>query len=141
MKKALSVLLIFAMIFVLCSCGNTDTGVLVPVESGSTGQGSSVVQDVDFDDDNVLFKFAVISDIHMSYNYHTEEQILSNADRYADIIAYMNQLSDGNLDAIMMCGDYTAIGDINQSTTFAQISNVIFNDIFGELNIFFAAKT
>lgn len=132
MKKALSVLLIFAMIFVLCSCGNTDTGVLVPVESGSTGQGSSVVQDVDFDDDNVLFKFAVISDIHMSYNYHTEEQILSNADRYADIIAYMNQLSDGNLDAIMMCGDYTSIGDINQSTTFAQISNVVFDGIFGE---------
>ena len=132
MKKIIALLLIISMLFVLCACGGGDTGTLVPVGSGSGGQGGDSVKPVDFDEDNVLFRFAVISDVHMSYSYHTEEQILDNADRFADAIAYMYHLSGGKLDSIMMCGDYTSVGEINQSTTFAQITKTIVNDIFKE---------
>lgn len=130
MKKIISFLLMISLVFAFCACSGGDTGTLVPVGSGSGNQGGSAVKPVDFDDDNVLFRFAVLSDVHMSYSYHTEEQILANADRFADAIAYMYHLSDGNLDSIMMCGDYTSIGDINQGTTFAQITQTIVDGIF-----------
>lgn len=129
MKKIFSVLLAVSIIFSLCACGGETTS---STPSTPVGKPALNIPKADFDDDNVLFRFAVISDVHLSYSYHTEEQIISNADRYADAIAYMYYLSDGKLDSIMMCGDYTSIGDKNQGTTFAQCTEVIINDIFKE---------
>ena len=128
MKKIISILLIIAMILALGACGGSDSS----SSSISSAPKPAQTPKAEFDDDNVMFRIAVMSDVHISYNYHTEEQIINNADRYADAVAYMYYLSDGKLDAIMMCGDYTAIGDINQGTTFAQCTSVIFNDIFKE---------
>lgn len=89
---------------------------------------------MDFDKNNVLFRLAVISDIHISYGYHSEQDIVNNLNFYANKVADLYYVSGGKLDAVMICGDYTSNGTFEQARTFVQGTKTIFEGIFGKEN-------
>lgn len=88
----------------------------------------------EFDKNNVLFRLAVISDIHISYGYHKEEDIVYNLNFYANKVADLYHVSGGKLDGVMICGDYTSNGTYEQARTFVQGTKTIFEGIFGKEN-------
>lgn len=88
-----------------------------------------------FDEKNIVMRFAVISDAHISYTSFSADDILDKLEKYASAICDLKDVSGGQLDAIMMCGDYSSIGCKEQATTFAQGSQVIFESIFGKENM------
>jgi fructose-1,6-bisphosphatase/inositol monophosphatase family enzyme len=55
----------------------------------------------EFDKNNVLFRLAVISDIHISYGYHKEEDIVYNLNFYANKVADLYHVSGGKLDGVI----------------------------------------
>ncbi len=130
-KKFIAILLgvIIMSTMFISSCGD-NSGTSSNLTSSTLP--TQTTPKADFDDENVLFKFAVLSDVHLSYAYHTSEQILNNADRYADAIAYMHSLSGGELDSILFCGDYTDLGNEGQARTFADATKTIIEGIFGD---------
>ena len=85
-----------------------------------------------FDKNNVLFRLAVISDIHISYGYHSEQDIVNNLNFYANKVADLYYVSGGKLDAVMICGDYNSNGTFEQARTFVQGTKTIFEGIFGK---------
>lgn len=85
-----------------------------------------------FDENNVILKAAVISDVHISYTEYAVDEIVDKLNGYASAIADLYDISGGDLDAIMMCGDYSSIGNAEQARTFAQGTRVIFDEIFKE---------
>ena len=85
-----------------------------------------------FNENNIILKLAVISDVHISYTEYSAEDITDKLVGYASAIADLRDISGGDLDAIMMCGDYSSIGCKEQAITFAQSTKVIFDDIFGK---------
>lgn len=85
-----------------------------------------------FDENNIILKAAVISDLHISYTEYSVNEIVDKLNGYASAIADLYDISGGDLDAIMMCGDYSSIGNAEQARTFAQGTRVIFDEIFKE---------
>ena len=85
-----------------------------------------------FDEKNIAMRFAVISDVHISYTEYSAADIVDKLNGYASAIADLRDLSGGKLDAVMMCGDYSSIGCKEQAMTFAQGTQVIFNTVFGK---------
>ena len=83
-----------------------------------------------FDENNIILKAAVISDVHISYTEYAVDEIVDKLNGYASAIADLYDISGGDLDAIMMCGDYSSIGNAEQARTFAQGTRVIFDEIF-----------
>ena len=80
---------------------------------------------------NITIKIAVISDVHISYTEYSADDIIDKLVGYASAIGDLRDISGDDLDAIMMCGDYSSKGCREQAITFAQSTQVIFNDIFG----------
>lgn len=88
-----------------------------------------------FNEKNIVMKFAVISDVHISYTQYSADEIADKLEGYASAIGDLRDISGGKLDAIMMCGDYSSIGCKEQAITFAQSTQTIFGDIFGKENM------
>lgn len=88
-----------------------------------------------FNEKNIVMKFAVISDAHISYTTFSANDILDRLIKYASAIGDLKDISGGKLDAVMMCGDYSSIGCKEQAITFAQSTKVIFENIFGKENM------
>lgn len=88
-----------------------------------------------FNEKNVVMRFAVISDAHISYTTFSANDILDRLIKYASAIGDLKDISGGKLDAVMMCGDYSSIGCKEQAITFAQSTKVIFENIFGKENM------
>ena len=91
-------------------------------------------QNAVFNENDILFRVAVISDIHISYGYHSEQDIVNNLNFYANKVADLYHVSGGKLDAVMICGDYTSNGIYEQARTFVQSTKTIFEGIFGKEN-------
>lgn len=83
-----------------------------------------------FDENEVVLKAAVISDVHMLYSYHTETDIADNIRKYASAVSDLHNMAGGELDIIMMCGDYCSLGCMEQAETFAQSTRAICDNIF-----------
>ena len=88
-----------------------------------------------FNEKNIVMKFEVISDAHISYTTFSSDDILDRLVKYASAIGDLKDISGGKLDAVMMCGDYSSIGCKKQAITFAQSTKVIFENIFGKENM------
>ena len=84
-----------------------------------------------FNDKNIIAKVAVMSDLHISYTEYSADEIAEKLRLYASAVADLRDISNGDLDAVMMCGDYSSIGCPEQARTFAQGTQVIFKGIFG----------
>ena len=90
---------------------------------------STVLSDVDFDENNIVMNFGVITDQHLSYEYDTAASITNKTQRYANIVAALDKAAGNKLHGIMSCGDYTSHGNAYQAETFASASKVIFDAI------------
>lgn len=84
---------------------------------------------VAFDADNVVLKLGVMSDIHLSYAYHSQEAIKKNVENYAKAVGTLNEMSGNDLDVLMLAGDYTSYGCYEQAKTFASASQAIMDEI------------
>ncbi|MBQ9746104.1 MAG: metallophosphoesterase [Clostridia bacterium] len=123
MKKIISLLLVFAMIFAVAACGNTETTVTTAGTNGTTAgtngttdgttastEGTTSTTEkpttptvTEFDEDDVVLTFAAISDIHLEKNksYDTEA-------KFSQALSTLLSFSDtrGNLlDAVVIVGD------------------------------------
>ena len=83
-----------------------------------------------FNEESIKLRVAVISDVHISYTTNTAERIIGKLGGYASAIADLHDASGGELDAVMMCGDYSSIGCEAQARTFAKGTQVIFDGVF-----------
>ena len=83
----------------------------------------------DFDENNVVLRMGVMSDLHLAYANYNVEQIKKMVSNYANSVATLNSMSGNKLDAILLCGDYTSGGNAVQSETFASASKAILDAI------------
>lgn len=79
-----------------------------------------------FDEDNIAYRFAVLSDVHMAYDNYEEGAIASTTRKYAAAVAQLAKLSEGDLDAVMFTGDYTGTGSVSTRESFAQVTETLF---------------
>lgn len=86
-------------------------------------------ESVAFDEDHVVLKMGVMSDIHLSYAYHSAAQIKTNVENYAKAVGTLNAMSGNDLDVLMLAGDYTSYGCYAQGKTFASASQAIMDEI------------
>lgn len=94
----------------------------------------------EFDENNIAYRFAVLSDVHLAYDNYEEGAIASTTRKYAAAVAQLAKLSEGNLDAVMFTGDYTGTGSVATRESFAQVTETLFtrgvytngNPIFNE---------
>ena len=84
-----------------------------------------------FDENNIRFRFAIMSDMHTSYHYQTGETIEWNIQRFANALVMMKRAAGGNIDAFMSCGDYTDTGSEAQARTFAEAMQKLGAGILG----------
>ena len=89
----------------------------------------TVLADVDFDENNIVMQFGVLSDQHISYQSYSHAVIKNRAQIYANIVAALNKAAGNKLNGIISCGDYTDHGNVYQAETFASASKVIFDAI------------
>ncbi len=133
MKKIISLLLVFAMIFAVAACGNSNTtgtagttdgttagttpGATSGTTTGTNGTTAGTTpppENKGFDESNIVLTFAAISDIHLeSSSHHAKfEKALSTLAEYAQ--------DKGNLlDSIVIVGDICQTKD--QISTFKDI--------------------
>lgn len=83
-----------------------------------------------FNEKSIVMRMAVISDAHISYTQYSADDIVDKFVGYASAIDDLRIISGGDLDAIMMCGDYSSIGCKEQAETFAQGTRVIIDSVF-----------
>ena len=83
-----------------------------------------------FNEKSIVMRMAVISDAHISYTPYSADDIVDKFVGYASAIDDLRIISGGDLDAIMMCGDYSSIGCKEQAETFAQGTRVIIDSVF-----------
>lgn len=79
-----------------------------------------------FDENNIAYRFAVLSDVHMAYDNYEEGAIASTTRKYAAAVAQLAKLSEGDLDAVMFTGDYTGTGSVATRESFAQVTETLF---------------
>lgn len=129
LRQVLAALLSAALFVPLVACGVTGG-------SSSSGVSSELsptpVEPDGFDASKIILRFGVISDLHLSYSHLTGKEVFNNCDGYADVMADLYHLSGGNLDAVMMCGDYTSLGLELQARNFAGATKTIVDGIFGD---------
>ncbi len=89
----------------------------------------TVLADVNFDENNVVLKFGVLTDQHLSYQYHSHQQITDRIQVYANAVAAFDKLAGGSLNAVMSLGDYTSHGNMWQAETFAAATQQIMEAI------------
>ncbi len=109
MKKILSLLLVVAMVFAIVACdglGDTTT-TAGTTTAGTTGTqattGSTVEVNPGFDEDDVVFTFGAISDIHLEKNssYGTEQKFVNALNQ---LLAFTDERG-GFLNAVAIVGD------------------------------------
>lgn len=112
MKKILSILLVLAMVFAIVACGGDKPAVTTDPTQGTSASTSSSTTNTTqkpadnnpgFDEDNVVFTFGAISDIHLEKNssYGTEAKF---AEALNQLLAFADER--GNLlDAVAIVGD------------------------------------
>lgn len=86
-------------------------------------------ESITFDEEHVVLKMGVMSDIHLSYAYHSAEHIKANVENYAKAVGTLNAMSGNDLDVLMLAGDYTSYGCYEQGKTFASASQAIMDEI------------
>lgn len=91
--------------------------------------GAAAETDTAFDEQNVVLRLGVMSDIHVSYSNYNLGSIESTISRYADSVAALNAMSGNQLDAVMLCGDYTSHGGEVQGESFVSASKAIMDSI------------
>lgn len=84
-------------------------------------ESGTLLKDASFDEDRIVASIGVLSDSHCSYSYFGEREISTAAGNFIDAIYNVNAASTGGLDAIMMTGDYTSTGTINQAASFMNV--------------------
>lgn len=89
---------------------------------------TTVLEDVDFDESNIVLNLGVMSDLHLSYSYDSLASIQTKIANYAKASFVLDELS-GGLDAILLCGDYTSTGQEFQVRTFLSASKAIMNAV------------
>ena len=89
----------------------------------------TVLADVDFDENNIVMQFGVLSDQHISYQSYSHAVIKNRAQIYANVVAALNKAAGNKLNGIISCGDYTDHGNVYQAESFASASKVIFDAI------------
>ncbi|MCQ3035519.1 MAG: metallophosphoesterase [Bacilli bacterium] len=94
-KFLLPILLLSALS--ACSSNNKDTSLNSSDDSTFTGE---------FDDNNVIFSSAVISDLHVGY----KDATVDNEERFASALDSLKSFHDGDFDAVLSCGDNTQGG-------------------------------
>ena len=101
----------------------------VPASLVSATGGDTLMQDVGFNESAVVLRLAAVSDQHTSYSAYSAEAIAGKAQKYADLVAAIDDLSGHKLDAIMSMGDYTSTGSSVQGATFASVTKAILDAI------------
>lgn len=84
--------------------------------------GLSAAAENEFNPNNVVLRFGVMSDIHQSYDEYSVGTIKNVTLKYTNSVAELNALAGNQLDALLLCGDYTSTGQEVQAETFASSS-------------------
>lgn len=111
-KKAVAVVLSLAM---TAGCLPTVGNYVKAAEQSS----------VEFDDQNIVLRMGVMSDLHLAYGYTSKDGIRDNVKSYAKAVGTLNAMADNKLDVLMLAGDYTGYGCEIQGKTFASASKAI----------------
>ena len=83
----------------------------------------------DFDENNIVLRMGILSDLHLAYSNYSVDQIKKIVSNYANSVATLNSMANNQLDAILLCGDYTSGGNTVQATTYASASKAILDAI------------
>lgn len=83
----------------------------------------------EFDESDITMRVGIISDLHLSYSADSMTSIKNKIDNYSDTVAALSSMSGNNLDAVLLCGDYTSTGGAVQGETFASASKAIMDAI------------
>ena len=115
LKKAISGLLVVALI----------------IGSVQWGQGGTTVlaQNIDFDENNVVLRVGVLSDIHLAYGTSDMNSIKSTTKKYVNNILTLNEYSGNEMDVLLLGGDYGGYGIYEQARTFATATKVAMDEI------------
>ena len=89
----------------------------------------TVLDDVDFDENNIVLNLGVLADQHISYSSYSHTTIKNRAQIYANIVAALDKAAGKKLHGVISCGDYTDHGNVYQAESFASASKVIFDAI------------
>lgn len=73
----------------------------------------------EFDASNVVLKVGVLSDPHFSYT-DEDANTASRVNKYKNAVTYLSNRAGGELDMLMLAGDYTGTGSEKQAEIFAE---------------------
>lgn len=79
----------------------------------------------EFDENNIVLRMGILSDLHLGYAEHSVNTIKNMVSNYANSVATLDSMANNQLDAILLCGDYTGGGNTVQATTFASSTKAI----------------
>lgn len=88
-----------------------------------------VLEDVNFDENNINLRLGVMSDIHLTYASDPLASIQAKIANYAKTSLVLDKMAGGKLDALMLCGDYTSHGREAQGRTFISASKAVMDAV------------
>lgn len=88
-----------------------------------------VLEDVNFDENNINLRLGVMSDMHLSYASDPLASIQAKIANYAKASLVLDKMAGGKLDALMLCGDYTSHGREAQGRTFISASKAVMDAV------------
>ena len=92
----------------------------------------TLLSDAPFDADNIVMSIGVLSDPHTSYSSFEEAGIRNAAQNFIDALYNTNAAAVNGLDGIMLLGDYTSTGTVNQAVSFINAYNTAISAAFGD---------
>lgn len=107
-------LIVFALLLLFVSCRSSE-------------------KDVEFDDNNIVLRFAAMSDVHIDTSYTHGK----NAVKFDNALKYIKEITDNELDVLFFAGDITERFSIanHQLVTFQKIIEQNFNVADGEIEV------
>ena len=89
----------------------------------------TVLDDVDFDENNIVLNLGVLADQHITYFGYSHDTIKNRMQIYANLVAALDKVSGNKLDGFISCGDYTSHGNAFQAENFVSASKAILDAI------------
>lgn len=116
LKKAISGLLVVALM-------------ISSVQWGQGGASTVLAQNINFDENNVVLRVGVLSDIHLAYGTSDMYGVKSNTNQYVKNVLTLNEYSGNEMDVLLLGGDYGGYGIYEQAKTFATATKVAMDEI------------